>query len=295
MQTKTETYRIAMALVRGSRIERDFLTPAELRDVFHALVESVGPDGAFAELALIDGREAIVRFPKLSDEFISVRSANRLKAADFAFLPDRGSEVWGGDPQRFATLLAVDLRRYWWMPIGVAALTVAAQVSGAASSFVATVGQLLVVASSLFFTVFVIFGIGQVVRPVTAHSLYRSGSLQAGLDADRYCVRLAIAAFALALVAVAWDLAGPGVAEAMAKGSQPFVVDLPCLGLLWLSAVGILLSMLATVGYLLDRSAELALAQTALQAFEAAADRRERAHSAPTSEPRPSAEERPRP
>ena len=271
MQKNAESYRVAMALARGTPVQREYLTPGELREVFHVLLQAVGADGAFAELALIDGREALVRFPRLSDEFLSVRGTKSVRAADFAFLPDAGSIVWGADPVAFGTMLEQDLRRHWVVPLVVAILTGLALYAGAPSDYVSSLGQVLVVASSLFFTVFVIFGIGQVVRPATGHLLYETGAVQEGLDADRYCVRLAVAGFAVAFAAIAWSVTGAGVFPQSHSVSYLWLVAGPCVLLVGVATVAVLLCMLATTGYLLKRSADLALKQSAYESFAAAA------------------------
>lgn len=217
------------------------------------------PDRADVSIALAEGR-AWATFPAMCSAIVDIYASRPLRKDDFQLPSSARLSVYGGDRRSSREQLRADARDYRAMLASVAVVALMAAAVGGASDVALAVVPSIALASSLFFTVFVLFGVSEIIRSGALQArMFRTGQLQSYLDADRYLVRLAVATFALALV----TLTAAEVAPHLASGAHS-VTDVELIATLPEAAVAVLLAVSASAmalclravtGYLLDRAA----------------------------------------
>jgi len=259
MLNATELRGLLDSIIKGVKRQTTDLSQEEFVDLYDQLLKRVDQSKTDVTAVLADG-QAWVSFPKLSRQIVKVAGRRPLSRKDLRLTSPGNVIVLGGDHRSFRVFLAEDLRDAWFIPV------IAAVVIGLISQ-VMDVGQLasafaplLALAASIFFAVFVLFGVGEVVRAVSLQDkMFRSGQLQHYLDADRYLVRLAVVSFTLSLSATIAEPVRAGFLKVIATPSAPSwagpVSFLVVAAVLWASLVSTLLCLRAASGYLLERAA----------------------------------------
>jgi hypothetical protein len=142
---------------------------------------------------------------------------------------------------------------------------------GAGLATAQALGSVFSLVTGLFLTVFVIFGVGEVVRAGALHlRVFRSGQLQRYFDADRYLIRLAVIAFACSSASVVLGQSGEQLGAGLSALGMPTMVADGLVGFaataaIWLAVSAGSLCLRATTGYLVDRAAGVALMDAAAQ------------------------------
>jgi hypothetical protein len=275
----TNLPRLAATISAGSAGPVANVTLPQFNDLYGQILKHVPADRADIVVALVNGR-ALVGFPRLSRQVLHVVAVRgRLRRADFEFPSAANIRVVGTEATSSLEMLRHDIRQCWWLPALLVVALVAIYALGAVDAVVAPVATALTVSSGLFFTVFVLFGVGEVIRKETSQALFEAGFLQQSLDADRYLVRLAVAGFLTAILASGTMAIAPGITAAFPQvAASPIrVMDATGLTLMLISATAVGLSLWATVTYLVDRASETALQTAARDVLDTArADHAER-------------------
>lgn len=250
--TPTELAGLGDAIIKGVRRQTPSLSLDELRSLYKYVVRRVDDDRAALTVVLFEGR-ALAAFLELSGQVVDVSSDKEILRDDVDFASAHPVTVFGGPKTPTRTLVLQDLGDAWFIPAGSIALAMLASFAGLAAEVSMALAPLLVVSSSLFFAVFVIFGVGEVVRAAPVRqTMFRSGQLQRYLDSDRMLVRLAVVSFVSGCLAVA-----AGAASEPLSNSATWLSDWPpviALSLTTVSSIAALLALRATVGYLVDRA-----------------------------------------
>jgi hypothetical protein len=270
--TAAELRSLLDSIVKGATRETVTLSLTEFVSLYDQLLKRVDQDRTDVTVVLADGK-GIVTFPRLSRQVLTVVERRPLGRADLRLTTPGKVTVIGGDHRVFRTYLGEDLQAAWYLPVLLLLLTLGASWATDIGSLSAVLAPSLALASSVFFAIFVLFGVGEISRVATLQArLFNSGLLQQYLDADRYLVRLAILSFVLSLATVAVVPIRIGFLARAAASLPPWVPDASMgvvLVLLWLSAVSTLLCLKAAAGYLLDRAGGTLLAGMGYEAIQA--------------------------
>lgn len=271
-QERVDLARLGAAIAAGTSGALVVLTIDEFKELHGILLKRLdSPQRAKLYVALVNGR-AVAGFPTLSRQVIAVRGKRgNVTREDFDFPTAAETTVVGAETRPFHATLLDDLRHTWLVSLLVVLGLLGTYWLGAATEVVGPVATALTLASGLFFAVFVLFGVGEIVRSTQlARQLFVTGVLQQSLDSDRYLVRLAIVGFACAIgatlvLAVQGKLLA-GFPQLDSMAVRP--VEVAGLLLLGISLIAVILSLRAAVVYLLDRASETALMAAASDAFE---------------------------
>lgn len=272
--TAAELRALLDSIVKGAARDTATLTLGEFVSLYDQLLKRVDQDHTDVTVVLADGL-AIVTFPRLSRQVVTVVERRPLGRADLRLTTPGKITVIGGDHRPFRKYLAEDLRAAWYLPSVLLLMTLGASWTTDIGSLAGLLAPSLALASSVFFAIFILFGVGEISRVATLQAaMFRSGRLQEFLDADRYLVRLAILSFVLSLATAAVVPIRVGFLARTAGTVPAWATDISMgvvLILLWLSAVSTLLCLRAAAGYLLDRAGGTLLAGMGHEAIRAAA------------------------
>jgi hypothetical protein len=273
MTSSTELTRLVDSIIKGASRPMQDVTLSDFIAIYDTVLKRADSDHADVVISLAEGR-AWARFPQLSRQILAIRERRALRREDFVLTSPAKVTVFGGDRQTGWLLFRQDLRDAWRLLALLASLAVLAAVISDVSALVAAVAPLLALASSLFFTVFVLFGIGEVIRSSSLQArVFQTGQLQRYLDADRYLVRLAVASFVFAITTLALEESDI-VSKVLAALGADLLVRLSAVPVailtltLYLSGATIALCLRAATGYLLDRAAGTVLIELGTTAIE---------------------------
>jgi hypothetical protein len=270
--TSSELAELGRLITNGEARNPKELTYDQFLALDELVLKTVDPDRCQVVVALVEGR-ALATFPDLSPQILRIRGNADLTEADFGLPSRAGVRVYGARRKGSRQFLLSDLRDYWWLVASLLLIAAALWQLDAGIAVARAIGGILSVVAGLFLTVFVLFGVGEVVRASGLQlRVFRTGQLQRYLDADRYLVRLAVSAFALSSVAVVLGEIGDQLAKAIESlGVSPVLsthsVELAALAATWLGLTASLLCLRATTGYLVDRAAGVALMDAANRAL----------------------------
>jgi hypothetical protein len=270
--TQAELRSLVEAIVKGARRPVVDVSFAEFVTLYDLLLKRVDQAHSDVTIVLADS-SGWATFPNLSPQILAIVEPHPLRRSDVRLASPGRVRIVGGDRRGFASFLLADLRQRWLWLLALALVILGSSLVADLADLAATLGQLFALAATLFFAVFVLFGVGEVVRTAALQNkTFETGQLQDFLDADRYLVRLALSGFALAVLTVLVAAIEPGLVRALdGRVADPWpsivpsgVVALP----LWMTAASVSLCLHATAGYLLDRGAGalvIGLGQSALE------------------------------
>ena len=263
---------VAQSIVLG--VGKAVAGPVSLEE-FHRIcalvLKEAEPSKASVLVALAEG-EAFAMFPRLSSQVIRIKEGRVLTRADFRIASAGGLTVVGERKKDIATMLVEDIVDHRLSIILLSIALIAVWMAGIGAGTLETLANAITLGSATFFALFVLFGAREVLRSGQQElALFKAGTLQAYLDADRFLVRLSVAAFFFSIAAQVLivtqgqliERLGDWRVEQTLVGAIDSAWTLATVVCVYAAALGMLLCFHAASGYLLDRAANNLLLQSA--------------------------------